>query len=379
MIHSTESIYKSDQRYNRIEERWQRFHFKISIGATIVVLFMEILMFFVMDSMDVLSCTRETYIFKYILMPTGVNTGVVLISYIVCKMSHMKSSVVDFAVSIALALIANNLIFFHGVFSALYVVIIIPILMTTVYGRYLLTTVTMAISLFLEYLTVFFSRWDLDRVVLQDDPEEFSNFLVAVIVILGAYIVCIIIIYFEREKRAVILDQRVERDQLKQELLRDGLTEVFNRLALQDHFDQLIESKSYNYFLAMVDIDNFKTVNDQYGHLVGDEFLKEFGKQLMDERNIFTAFRFGGDEFCLLFRDFKFHEVLSSCRNLKFMMKEKISTHYPKVNEREISISIGVAQAREGLLPKQVLEHADTALYQAKSVKDSISIYKENV
>lgn len=379
MTNNVKQNYKTDQRYHRIEDKWQRFHFQMSIGAVIAIFIIEILMFFIMDHLQVLSCTRGVYVIKYILVPTGINCGLLIVATLVCHKYSANNIVINYMVSITLALISNNLIFIHGIFSSLYVVIIIPVLMTAIYGQYLLTTITVAITLILECITLFFSRWDLDRILLQKDPEGLSNFLVAVLVVLGAYVVCMIIIYFEREKRAVILDQKTERDKLKQELLRDNLTNVFNRLALQDHFDKLIESGSLNYYLAMVDIDNFKAVNDKYGHLVGDEFLKEFGKHLIDSAGVFVPFRFGGDEFCLLFCDCEEEVALSVCRSLKRTMKEKISSHYPQINEKEISISIGIAKAKEGFLPKQILECADTALYQAKSVRDSISIYKEIV
>ncbi len=145
----------------------------------------------------------------------------------------------------------------------------------------------------------------------------------------------------------------------------DGLTGVFSRhyweQRLLEEFDRCQRSGE-RACVMMVDVDHFKNINDNHGHLVGDEVLKEFGNLLNELRSSDIAGRYGGEEFAILLPNSDLEESLTVAERLR----EKIE-NTPFKHIDYCTVSIGVAQ----LTPQysdayKWLNHADQALYQAK-------------
>jgi diguanylate cyclase (GGDEF)-like protein len=155
--------------------------------------------------------------------------------------------------------------------------------------------------------------------------------------------------------------------------ITDNLTGLKNRRYLQHnlhHTFQLAARHNVPICFAMLDIDFFKQVNDQHGHLAGDQVLKSFARMLSGSfRKSDVVIRFGGDEFLLVFFDMR-PDVLQK------MMEElrgKVEAHrftYQGTQIR-ITVSIGcVCEFHSGISSEQLdrnIETADVALYQAKS------------
>ena len=156
----------------------------------------------------------------------------------------------------------------------------------------------------------------------------------------------------------------------------DGLAGLPNRRALDEELARL----SGEFALAMVDVDHFKKLNDQYGHAAGDRALKAVADQLRATRSA-SAFRYGGEEFCLLFTGARVDQALDACEDLRTRISEMrvpIRSNPPskrtKVAKRKdstqvkVTISIGLAERSDNLRSAtEVLKAADKALYTAKS------------
>lgn len=152
--------------------------------------------------------------------------------------------------------------------------------------------------------------------------------------------------------------------------VNDHLTGAFNKKYFLD-----ILSKEFSYFLRhhtslgllMLDIDFFKKVNDTYGHIVGDIVLKEVVKRIKNDlRNEDVLCRYGGDEFAVIFRDFKSDFVKITAERIRlFFDGRPINCKDHKVN---ISVSIGTATIdNENIAkPEDMIELADANLYKAK-------------
>ena len=150
----------------------------------------------------------------------------------------------------------------------------------------------------------------------------------------------------------------------------DVLTFLPNRRmiikALQDEILR-VERYAAPFSISVVDVDNFKKVNDVYGHLVGDEVLKHVTYQLQDHiRNPDIVGRYGGEEFLILLPSTDASEAGEQAARLcKFVRESKVSVN---AHLLRVTISIGVAQ----YLPKvdtweTLLSRADTAMHDAKS------------
>ena len=170
---------------------------------------------------------------------------------------------------------------------------------------------------------------------------------------------------------------------------RDELTGLPTRRSLYQTFLKL----PYRYSIAMVDIDHFKKFNDLYGHDVGDQALRMVASRILKVNGGGKAFRYGGEEFIIIFPNKTANEIRSNLEQLRqtiakhlFVIrtwkrpfkKPKDMGGVPKSFEREkITISIGVAERDENLTdPRDVLKAADEALLRAKKVgRDRIWVY----
>src|SRR5215216_6532577 len=177
----------------------------------------------------------------------------------------------------------------------------------------------------------------------------------------------------EREHRE--LKQTLEERQALQEALLhqafyDRLTDLPNRALLFDRLQHaFLEAVRHRQALALlfVDLDGFKSVNDRFGHAIGDHLLVEVAKRMLSiVRSEDTVARLGGDEFCILVKDPLSVEVAMEVAN---RVLERISELYPMNGiDIKISASIGLSMRYpKGDQPEDLLREADDAMYQAKS------------
>lgn len=153
--------------------------------------------------------------------------------------------------------------------------------------------------------------------------------------------------------------------QLKDAAYIDSLTEIGNRRYLIDRTKMFfIEKQTGVTFL--LDIDNFKNVNDQYGHDIGDEVLKKFSSEIekfVRQGDIFA--RFGGEEFVVLLPGCKLDVALVKADKIRQTI-ESMQIDSP-LGTFNVTVSIGVYENNEGDSLKTVLKRADLAVYQSKN------------
>ncbi|MBA1332293.1 diguanylate cyclase, partial [Candidatus Endoriftia persephone str. Guaymas] len=148
---------------------------------------------------------------------------------------------------------------------------------------------------------------------------------------------------------------------------RDKLTGLMNRETFENHLMKIAQMQtevgSNCAWLAVLDIDHFKRINDTYGHLYGDEVLLQFA-QLMERTFRYTdiLFRFGGEEFIVLMTETT-GEVGARAAAERF--RETIASYnFPAVGQ--VTVSIGFTAVSSKLLPTDLIDQADRALYHAK-------------
>ena len=145
------------------------------------------------------------------------------------------------------------------------------------------------------------------------------------------------------------------------EVLTDPLTGIKNRRGLEDAFSAqfaLLTRYDTPFSVAMLDIDNFKRINDEHGHLHGDRILQEFAKLMSESvRETDILARYGGEEFVILMPETDLAGAINICERLR----EKIQRELP------ITVSGGITASSSDDTKDMLLSRADLALYQAKS------------
>ncbi len=173
-------------------------------------------------------------------------------------------------------------------------------------------------------------------------------------------------------------DRKSSELELKKQVVLDPLTKVYNRSACVEKIDTILKEKpdSTHAFL-LLDLDNFKTINDNLGHIVGDSALVDVANILkMHVRPDDIVCRLGGDEFIVFLVDMP---TVAIDRNLTKML-EKMKLTYERNGKREdLSASVGIALApKHGSDFQTLYEKADIALYDVKNNnKNGYKIYSE--
>ncbi|MCM8799497.1 MAG: GGDEF domain-containing protein [Candidatus Omnitrophica bacterium] len=191
----------------------------------------------------------------------------------------------------------------------------------------------------------------------------------------------------DKEKFSILAEQflltlkRAKLYQQVQELsIIDSLTGLFNRRYFLERLEEEIErTKKFSLYLSflMLDIDNFKYYNDNFGHLVGDAILKNTSSVIKENtRHIDLVARYGGEEFAILLPETtKTGAYFAAERIRKNLEKQTIRAYDEELN---ITVSIGVASLPEDATTSlELIERSDKALYKAKRFgKNRVCIYK---
>jgi diguanylate cyclase (GGDEF)-like protein len=167
------------------------------------------------------------------------------------------------------------------------------------------------------------------------------------------------------ERYALDLEEQVtERTKELHELARrDGLTGLYNHRAFLEFLKRDIASAQRNNLpltLLYFDVDKFKLINDQKGHVMGDKILQTIGKTLSEiSREVDVPCRYGGDEFCVILSGCTVEEAKNFCRRLQ----EQFSGQH-----EAITLSMGIAQTGPEIFHDhdELIKRADEAMYLAK-------------
>ena len=174
-----------------------------------------------------------------------------------------------------------------------------------------------------------------------------------------------------------------QRDKLYDELIKtreklEAQTERLQSLASTDELTSLLNRREMDYrsvllleqakrthrsvALLVIDIDDFKQINDTYGHLEGDRVLKELGQCLKKiSRQTDLVARYGGEEFLIMLPDTHSADTLIFCQRLHQLIAEI------KVGSEGLTVSVGACMSDSSSTFTELFKHADNAVYQAKA------------
>lgn len=186
----------------------------------------------------------------------------------------------------------------------------------------------------------------------------------------GIYIVACVLVNYNKEHIAYMRESYENQRKLIDELELESMTGFFNRKALKR---ELPKENNKNTFIAMIDIDDFKKINDKYGHSNGDEVIYKLVSVVRDiTSDDVMPFRYGGEEFIFMFKNSTMDKVVEV---MNVLLKRFAECKYSFDSEICVTFSAGVVQCDESMKPEEIIEKVDDALYEAKrSGKNKIEV-----
>ncbi len=189
-------------------------------------------------------------------------------------------------------------------------------------------------------------------------------------IFLGTGIAIILLLYFNRA--FFLYDQKLH-EEMAHLSITDQLTGLYNRRHFYETFPRELRKTFRNgerLYIALLDVDNFKLYNDNYGHPAGDHALKCIARAMTDvlKRAGDYCFRIGGEEFCCLFSESDMEKATQFANRIRLNIQELNLEHKANIPHGMVTVSLGLVMvpADPDAILEQVMTQADKALYRAK-------------
>lgn len=264
--------------------------------------------------------------------------------------------------------------------SVLLASFIAPVLISTLFSNPRLTRWTYFISqalLLVSTYVIYGRAWN--------SFDSSIQIIAASGMLLGTYLLAKVQSLHGRSKHYKYQNILENNELLEHEVKLDPLTRLYNQKAYKEMLPQIMEECRSSYrrlSIAVLDIDEFKQVNDTYGHAVGDrvlvmisQIIKQAAQAVNEE---FYAFRIGGEEFVLVFPELSVDEASEICEKLLLKIEELM---FSEMDGGGVTGSCGIAgMTRTGMSPLDLFKIADEALYKAEnSGKNKIIIQRRPI
>lgn len=181
-------------------------------------------------------------------------------------------------------------------------------------------------------------------------------------------------IYYKNIKEQLMLkeEMKLEKERLKKQINIDDLTQLFNKKYFFEVYLSIYRKMKFLELplgVLLIDIDNYKNFNDTYGHMAGDECLKNVAS-IFDEctRDDDIVARYGGEEFIVLVENQNANQLFKIGEKLRKAVVDMNIENFVSEEQRKLTISVGICSVipSEDIEPLKVIHEADHALYQSK-------------
>lgn len=306
----------------------------------------------------------EDYISLRMIWPTSLILAIMLLSWFMVKVVKIYNPYILF---FAGSLLAVTMILANPNLPGMQMTLLLPMAISLIYFSKIKLTIS-----FLINLTSLFAIY-----ILSEDnqaamtPYEYFAYL---FILIAGYIVYLAVI----ERGAEVLSTLQQAAEKEEDLLiqnrvmerlskTDALTGLYNHKTFQNYLDALIQQADQSGMqlqLAVLDIDNFKGINDNFGHSTGDSVLKRVAEVILEKSasNDVVA-RYGGEEFAIIFTEKTFGEALECLEGMRRTIEQ---LKHPEIAGGRVTISAGLQNYYGSLSKSEFFKKADALLYEAK-------------
>ncbi len=343
----------NQKRWNRTLIRGYWVVFGLTLGLELLY------MFFVTE------LSKSEFLLNYLLLPSLLMAAVVVSAEACVK--FMTSKYHDYMLITASALLTVIVTAIHTSLEYLLFFLFFPIMISIFYFQIKKLTFAVVISFATLYILYIFNP---------DIHERFSLVgLLSTTTLLGAYSAIAFGVLARGREALQHLRSSYESNQellvrniLMDKLAKtDALTDTYNHMAYHEFVEKLVEQAEKGLLeltIAVMDIDNFKKINDSYGHRAGDAVLRDVAATTRSKvgPNDFVA-RYGGEEFVILFTELDYDCAFNQAELIRQAIAD---TTHESIDGHAITVSVGVNRYISGMGKERFFQGADAALYEAK-------------
>lgn len=351
--------------------KWRALIFKADMISVVAVFIIEVIMYFLLRSRDLILQPIPVYLARFLILPTIINITLLTIGYICIDKYKDRLYILNYVPIVIMSLLCIVVSCTHYVFAATAAVYTIPVFVTVIFSDQKMTRIITAIGVIGVLLTAAVN------LLLSESSDVYliPEAIVALCILLTAHKFSQILISYQKEKNDALARGYQEQLRMEELLNYDQKTGIYGATAFSNSLSRTIDSCSGDSLaLAFLDIDDFKYVNDTYGHAAGDEVLVRLAaiiRERCGDRQL--PGRFGGDEFAVLLAG---GDVEAYCALLEEMQNVFQQQTYD-FTEQSITVSIGLAMLQEGWDADTILQKADEAMYRSKeNGKNQLTVFQ---
>ena len=343
---------KSLERVTKAEfDEWNQITFKAFYKIWILVLAVELLLFVFYKPNP--ECGRLRYFWLFIVKPSGMQGIAMLIvvglSKIKRKIYHKR--IMFLSTVILISIFAASAIWIHTSVQLMSMLLMLPLIITTLYKDRFLTWLQLAICI---------AVYALKELYFYPHTPYFPplNSFINVSIFCGSILVELFLIQHVQDY-VRIMEKRADRD---------SMTGLYNHKLFYEQLDQeyaVYKKNKKPFSLIVMDIDHFKNINDTYGHAFGDEVICKVVDIIKSLDIPCQCARYGGEEFAIILSDTKLSSAVETAEHIRVQFEA--TSFHTEDGIRQFSISVGVAQISEKCTEgKDIFLKADEQLYRAK-------------
>ncbi|MGE4213925.1 MAG: GGDEF domain-containing protein [Anaerotignaceae bacterium] len=351
--------------YEELYEKWRNVLFYTNLGMSAFVFIVEVLMYFVLARGNLILQPLPEYLTKFLILPTIINCVVICVGYIALKRACPKMKFINYIPVIQMSVICMVIACTHSFFSVTQCIFCIPIFTTLIFNDKTMTK-RVAVINFLFLIFVFISRkYSATNATMI--AYLFPEALVSFSFTISVYIVCNILINYQEEKDMLIVKGYVHKIRMQEMLNKDQKTGLYGHTALLNTLKRktsVEDGCAEEFALVIIDVDDFKKVNDTYGHAMGDQIiiaLAELMKKHCGDKHL--PARFGGEEFAIILNE----QEKNYCFNFVEKLRKDFALITNDIINETVTISCGIATWTPSLTSEKLFNNADSAMHQSKT------------
>lgn len=360
---------------SEIIKKWRNQLFRICVILAVIGTLTEVAIYLVDSNSRELFLPNYIYQLRFIYIPSISNLIMIIITYACLRSENLSEDAKNTWSCVLIYFLCANTQFIHYVYGPLLMLPVIGIFLSVLFANKTLTISITIASLCSLTASAVVAANELRK----GDEQLFSDVALAALVIIIACYASMLLIKYMHEQLTYIQDSTLKEKALINELHIDILMGIQNRKSFNEDIVTTYElpKQDSSVFLLMLDIDDFKNVNDTYGHVCGDTVLMTLGNVLKDAScRTVTPYRYGGEEIILILRRYYEREAYDISNKI---IKRFAEMKYDFDPNLKITLSGGLAELKDDFSIEEWIAAADYALYEAKAAgKNCFVIYNKD-